>query len=150
MRMDDRHNVGPDLVNLAMNVALAVNPPAARIDRLAVRDIEVEKIVLCHQRRRHGARNDKYSGILRRAHRDMPEAVEDAFVHQDFIRGNEVFLALPLQFGDIDRIVHRPLLGARLGYDAGRRQVMDGEPLRAVEWPEIAAQPQHGDIGDIA
>src|SRR5579871_1509148 len=83
--MHDGVDVGPRLEDFAVQVALAIDPPAARVYRLAGLHAEFEYVVCLHQRRRHGARQQKTFGIGGGANADMTKTVEDAFVHQDFI-----------------------------------------------------------------
>ena len=91
MRMHDGIDIGPRLEDLAVQVALAVHPPAARIDRLAVGDAEFEHVLGSHERGRHGAGQQEAGWVLGRAHADMAEAVEHGLVHQDPIGRDQTF-----------------------------------------------------------
>jgi hypothetical protein len=93
MRVNDRHDIRARLVDLAMNVTLAVDAPALGIDRLAVGHPELQQVIKRHQGRRHGARHEEDVRVLCRAHRDVTEAVENGLVHQDPVRGDEICLS---------------------------------------------------------
>ena len=82
--MHHRIHVRPRLVDLAMDEALDIGLPAARVERLAV---EVEGYDVGH---RDVARGDSLRlqvllGIARVAHADMAEAVEHGVVDEDVV-----------------------------------------------------------------
>jgi len=57
--MHDGADIGPRLVDFAVQIALAVGAPTARIDRLAGCDAELENVIGFHQRRRHRPRQQE-------------------------------------------------------------------------------------------
>jgi hypothetical protein len=96
MRVDDRHDVRARLVNLAMNVALAVDAPAPGVNRLAVGRPQLHDVLRRNEGGRHGTRHKEDVRISCGAHRDVTEAVKNALVHQDLVSGDQVGLALDI------------------------------------------------------
>ena len=92
MGMDDGLHIRPRLVDLAMDVALAVDTAALGVNRLAVRDIHLKDVRLRHECGRHGLGHQENVGVLVRAGAHMAEAVENAFVHEDLVGGDDVLL----------------------------------------------------------
>ena len=90
MRVDDRAHVGTNLVDLSVDIALSVDARAARIERLAVQNADLQNVVLRDERGRHGARDQEDVRVLVRSRRHMAEAVERAFVDKDLVGGDEV------------------------------------------------------------
>src|SRR6478672_3469193 len=83
MRMDDGHDVRPRLVDLAMDVALAIDAAPLRLQRLTVGYAQREDVVLRDQRGRHRTWHQENVRVSRRPDRDVPEAVENVLVDQN-------------------------------------------------------------------
>ena len=87
--MDHGLDVAPGLIDLAVDVALPVQPGRIGCDGLAV-EVDLDDVGTGDERGRHGARHEKAFGILGGAGADVAEAVQDAFVRQNMTRGDEI------------------------------------------------------------
>src|SRR5579871_6616441 len=88
--MDDRADIGPRLVDLAMNEALAVMLLAALGHGIAI-ERELADIGLGDNTRRDIARHHIFRRILVMPHADMAEAVEDLVIEEDQIGRDQIF-----------------------------------------------------------
>ena len=87
--MAHRVHVRPRLEDLAVDHALRIGPRHRRHDRIGV-EIVFEDVVGLHQRRRARAREKIALRIVRIAHADVAEGIENAFVGDDAVRGREI------------------------------------------------------------
>ena len=89
MAVDDRIDVGPAAIDLAMNEALDVERPTGIADRVAVH-IECDDVVALDQCRRNLARQQVVLAIHGMPDADVTERIEDAFVREDPIGEHEI------------------------------------------------------------
>ena len=87
--VDHGLDIAASLVDLAMDVALAVQARRVGRDGFAVKS-DLDNVGARHERRRHGARDEEAIGILRRARADVTEAVQNPFVREDVARRDDV------------------------------------------------------------
>src|SRR5262245_21152146 len=88
--VDDRVDVRPRLIDAAMDEALEVGRPPARIDRLAL-ERELHNVVLLDALGRTCPREQEALGIVWMARTHVPEGIHDAFMRQDAIGGDDLF-----------------------------------------------------------
>jgi len=89
MAVDDRLDIGPNLVNLAVDETLQIRGATARIDRLIVQ-VVFDDVLRGHQGRRSRAGNEVMLGVPGRPDTDMAESVNHALVGQDAIGENQI------------------------------------------------------------
>ena len=94
--MDHRIDLGPRLVDFAVDHPLAVEAEFGRLDRLGI-EIELDDVGDFRQFRRAVARDEIALRIARMAHADMAEGVEHFLVGEDAGRDDQ----LVQQFGNL-------------------------------------------------
>jgi hypothetical protein len=89
MVMTDRMDVGPRLIDLAVDDHLAVEPHARRHHRLGI-ERHLQDVGRLDQLRGAVPRNEIAARILRVAGTDMPECIDDAFVGKNAVGDGEL------------------------------------------------------------
>ena len=89
MTVHDRLHVGSHAVDFAVDVALQIAAPPARVDRVGV-EIELHYIVIRDERGRHAAREQEAGGIRGMACAHVSEAVDDALRVENSVRAHQV------------------------------------------------------------
>jgi len=84
-----RHDVGPGLVDFAVDIALAHRLAAGVVQRPAV-EVVFEDVLGLHPLRRDGVRQVIAVRILRRAQADVAIGVDHAVLGEDAVRGDQV------------------------------------------------------------
>ena len=92
MGVNDSLHLRPRLVDLTMNIAFAIDAPSLRIDQLTIDHADFQNVRLGNERWRHRLRHQEDIRILVRPRSDVAEGVENAFVHQNSIGGDNVIL----------------------------------------------------------
>ena len=87
--MDHRLHIAPGFIDLAVNVAFAVQPRRIGGDGLAV-EADLDDVGAGDERGRHGARHKEMLRVLSGAGADVAEAVQNAFVRQHMTGGDEI------------------------------------------------------------
>ncbi len=97
MRVDHGIDVGPLLVDLAVNEALEVAPAFdRRIDRLAVQ-IEYDHVLFGDEIGRQRPRLQIMARVTRIADADVPEGIDNALVSQDSVGCDQILEHLQIQ-----------------------------------------------------
>ncbi len=91
--MNDRVDIGPDLVDGAVDVALGVRLPAAGVDRGAV-ERKLHDVGRFDALRSPGARQAIAVGVAGMADADVAEGVDDPLAGEDTVGGHELFEGL--------------------------------------------------------
>src|SRR5262249_59044100 len=86
MVVDDAVDVGTRLVDAAMDEALEIGRPPARIDRIAL-ERELHDVVDLDALGRPRPRQQKALRVVGMARADMPERIHDALARQDPVGG---------------------------------------------------------------
>jgi len=109
MGVEHTLNVGPRLVDLAVNVALKIGRAIVR--RLAV-EIETLDVVDGYQARSKLLRQEEALGILGVTGTDVPERIHDAFVQKDLRRRDQLFEDRLVRWAVVFHFQILPLRGA--------------------------------------
>src|SRR5262245_3790949 len=86
----DRMHIRPRFVDAAMDEALQIGRPLARIDGIAL-ERELHDVVLLDALGRTCAREQEALRVVGMARAHVPERVHDAFVRQDAVGGDDLF-----------------------------------------------------------
>src|SRR5437879_3986474 len=89
MAMHNGLNIGPRLVNLAMDKTLQKTGAAIRADSIAV-EVVLDDVVGCDQRRRDRARHQITVGCSGMAHRNVAEAIDNPVRRKYAARRSEI------------------------------------------------------------
>ena len=98
MMMTHRVHVRPRLENLAVDDALRIGPRHRRHDRIGV-EIVFEDVAGLHQRWRARAREKIALRVVRIAHADVAEGIENALVRDNTIGGSKIAAQLCERIG---------------------------------------------------
>ena len=90
MAVNDRHDIGPGAVNLAVNKALNIRAPILRVVYMAIQ-VAGQDVFGRHQRRGHAARNQKTLGVLVIAHADVTKTVDHALIKENAVGDSQLF-----------------------------------------------------------
>src|SRR4051812_7480059 len=90
MVVHHRLDVGPRLVDLAVDEALAHRLARARVERIAL-EVVLDHVVLGDQLGRERARHEVAAGVAVGACADVAVGVDDAVLGEDAVRAGEIF-----------------------------------------------------------